>query len=51
MFTIINYKGKLDFLAWAFGRDERLAGEPFYSWHNAGFHEIGLDFDYGLRDS
>jgi hypothetical protein len=29
MFTIINYKGKLDFLAWAFGRDERLAGEPF----------------------
>jgi hypothetical protein len=30
MFTIINYEGKLDFLAWAFGRDERLAGEPFY---------------------
>jgi hypothetical protein len=29
MFTIINYEGKLDFLAWAFGRGERLAGEPF----------------------
>jgi hypothetical protein len=29
MFTIINYEGKLGFLAWAFGRGERLAGEPF----------------------